>query len=48
MYYTKKDANVIVKYIDKISGEEISEETIKTGKVFDNYDVTEEQKEIPG
>ncbi len=48
VYYVRKDATCIVKYVDKMSGEEISEEVIKTGKVFDKYDVAKDEKKIEG
>ena len=48
VYYTRKDAIVTVKYLDKATEQEISNETIKTGKVFDKYDVTEDEKEVEG
>ena len=48
VYYVRKDANVVVKYVDKETEEEISDEVIKTGKVFDEFDVAEDVKEIDG
>ncbi len=48
VYYTRKTGEVEVKYIDKISKREISVETIKTGKVLDSFDLTEDEKEIDG
>ncbi len=48
VYYVRKDATCIVKYVDKNTGEEISEEVRKTGKILDKFDVAEDEKEIPG
>ena len=48
VYYVRKDANVVVKYVDKETEEEISDEVIKTGKVFDEFDVAEDVKEVEG
>ena len=48
IYYVRKDSQVVVKYVDKQTGEEISESITKTGKVNDPYDITENKKEIEG
>ena len=48
VYYVRKDSQVIVKYVDKVTGEEISESVTKTGKVNDSYDITENKKSIDG
>jgi len=48
VYYVRKDAVVKVKYVDKYNGEQIEEETIKNGKVFDEFDVSGDVKEIEG
>ena len=48
VYYERKDTQVIVKYVDKSKGEEIDQQEIITGKVFDEYDITSRIKEIPG
>ena len=45
---TKIPGTVVVKYIDKATGKEISEEKIKEGIVGDGFDVTEDVKEMPG
>ena len=45
---TKIPAKVIVKYIDKNSGTEISPANIKEGIVGDEFNITEDKKEIPG
>ena len=45
---TKIPGEVIVKYVDKIEGKEISDETIKEGVVGDTFDVTEDKKDIEG
>ena len=45
---TKIPGKVIVKYVDKATGEEISEEKTKEGIVGETFDVTEDVKEIPG
>ena len=46
VHYVRKDSTCVVKYVDKYNGEEISDATIKNGKVFDEFDVTEDVKEI--
>ena len=46
LYYTKKEANVVVKYVDVYTNEEISVRTNKQGQVGDNYETT--AKEIEG
>ena len=48
VYYERKEAKVIVKYVDKYRGEEILDATTKIGKVFEEYDVSNEVKEIEG
>ncbi len=48
VYYRIKDSQVVVKYVDKETEEEISEQVIKEGKVFDTFDITEDEKEIEG
>ena len=45
---TKIPSKVIVKYVDKATGEEISEPKEKEGIIGDPFDVTEDGKEIPG
>ena len=45
---TKIPSTVVVKYVDKYTGEEISERRTKEGIVGDPYDVTEDKKEITG
>ena len=44
----KTPSTVVVKYVDKNTGEEISDEKVKEGIIGDPYDVTEDVKEIPG
>ena len=48
VYYERKDAQVIVKYVDKVTGEEIFEQVIKGGKVNEEYNIAEDQREIEG
>ena len=48
VYYVRKDSTVRVKYVDKYNGEEILEATIKDGKVFDEFDVSSDVKEVEG
>ena len=45
-YYYRKSSTVTVKYVDKLTGEEITEETIITGYEDDDYEA--EEKEIEG
>ena len=45
---TKIPSKVIVKYVDKATGEEISGQKEKEGIIGDPFDVTEDVKEIPG
>ena len=45
---TKIPSRVVVKYIDKNTGEEISDRRTKEGIVGDTFDVTEDKKEIEG
>ena len=45
-YYVRKDGHVHVEYIDNITGEKISEDTVLTGKIDDSYEVT--RVDIPG
>ena len=45
LYYTKKDASLVVKYVDEITNQEISTRTTQQGKVDDEYTTT--AKEIP-
>ena len=47
-YYYGLERDVVVKYYDQTTGEEISEETIKVGPDGDPYDVSDEEKEIEG
>ena len=46
IYYYKKKAEVVVKYIDELTGEDIQEEEIKEGFVGDDYKAN--KLEIPG
>ena len=48
IYYKRKNAKVTVKYIDKYTGEEIAEPLVKNGKVFDEYDLSSDVKDIEG
>ena len=48
VYYVRKPAEIIVKYIDKVTWEEISEEEVIKAQIFDEYDLGENQKEIEG
>ena len=45
---TKIPSKVVVKYVDKNTGEEISERKTKEGIVGDTFDVTEDKKDIEG
>ena len=47
-YYYGPEREVLVKYYDKVTGEEISEETVKIGPDGESYDVSDENKEIEG
>ena len=47
-YNLKKDATIVLKYIDRNTNEEISEEVIKKGRILEEYDISEQQKEISG
>ena len=44
LYYTKKDARLVIKYVDELTNKEISTRDTKTGKVDDEY--TTNAKEI--
>ena len=48
VYYVRKEAKINIEYRDIVTGEEIAEKVIKTAKVFDLYDITENKKEIEG
>ena len=45
---TKIPSTVVVKYVDKHTGEEISDSKTKEGIIGDTFDVTEDKKEIEG
>ena len=45
---TKIPGEVVVKYVDKNTGEEISDRKTKEGIVGDSFDVTEDKKEVEG
>ena len=45
---TRTPATVVVKYVDKNTGEEISDRRTKEGIVGDSFDVTEDVKDIEG
>ena len=47
-YYYGVEREVRIKFYDKNTGEEISEEIVKVGPDGDPYDVTEDQKELEG
>ena len=47
-YYYGVEREVIVKYYDKTTGEEIGEETVIVGPDGDSYDLTDTGKEIEG
>ena len=47
-YYYGPEREVTIKYYDKNTGEEISEETVKVGPDGDTYDLTDTEKEIEG
>ena len=47
-YFYGPEREVTVKYYDKNTGEEISEETVKVGPDGDTYDLTDTGKEIEG
>ena len=48
VYYVRKDSTVSVQFVDKVSGNTISPEVVKEGKVFDTFDITNDVKEIEG
>ena len=48
VYYVRKDSTVSVQFVDKVSGNIISPEVVKEGKVFDTFDITNDVKEIEG
>ena len=48
IYYYGPEREVLVKYYDKVTGEEIAEEVVKVGPDGDPYSVAEEKKEIEG
>ena len=45
---TKIPSTVVVKYVDKNTGEEISDSKTKEGIIGDTFDVTEDKKDIEG
>ena len=45
---TKIPSTVVVKYVDKNTGEEISDSKTKEGIIGDTFDVTEDKKDIDG
>lgn len=45
---TKIPGTVVVKYIDKNTGEEISTNIVKEGVLGESFDITSDEKEIPG
>lgn len=48
VYYEEQDKKVIVKYVDKVTGEEISEQVEKIGCLGEEFDIKSEEKEIEG
>ena len=48
IYYDRKEAKLNIEFRDIISGKEIREKIVKTAKVYDRYDITEEIIEIEG
>ena len=46
IYYDRKDAKINIEFRDIVRGEEIAEKVVKTAKVFDSYDITEESIEV--
>ncbi len=46
VYHVRKDAKVVVKYVDRATKGEIAERQEKTGLVFDEYDVSDKEQEI--
>ncbi len=47
-YYYIKNTNVIVKYVDKFTGEEILDVVNKAGKIGDSFDIEKDKKQIEG
>ena len=45
---SKIPGSVIVKYVDKVSGNEISDTVVKEGIVGENFDISENEKDIVG
>ncbi len=48
VYYVRKDAQIVLKYVDKVTGEEVFNQEIKNGKVFDKYDLSKDVKQKEG
>ncbi len=48
VYYERRDSAVKIKYVDKITGREIEDEVLKTGKALEAFDLSEDEKEIDG
>ena len=48
VYYERRDSAVKIKYVDKLTGREIADEVLKTGKALDTFDVSEDELEIDG
>ena len=48
VYYERRDSAVKIKYVDKLTGREIEDEVLKTGKALDTFDISEDELEIDG
>ena len=48
VYYKYKESQIEIKYKDRHTGEEISEQITKTGKVGSKYDISADRKQIGG
>lgn len=47
-YYYAKNSDIVVKYVDKNTGEEIEEKVTKPGHEGQDFDITEDKKQIDG
>ncbi len=48
VYYSRKNAQLIIKHIDKYTEKEIAEEDIIEGKIFDKFNISNKAKDIEG
>ena len=48
IYYVRKDAQITIKYVDRNTEEEISDQVTHVKQVGDKYDITEDKKDVPG